>query len=192
MWTRDRSRGAVTLIVLDRPLPQQYGRSRTYSLCQNIGFLCSEHRKYWWPIFVFYISLDFCDTCSWPHSIPKQRIKTLQTHNHWLSFLCWYVSFFVAYFKCFLLFVSGDLHFSYLTVSDGTGTEDTDDEYQCRVLVGDLTQEVVASRHQLVVIADGAGEEQPYQLVYPLMTKEKKVACIEGTQCKVTCIFSGR
>ena len=74
--------GLVTLIVLDRPLPQQYGRSMTYSLCQNIGFLCSEHRKYWWPIFVFYISLDFCDACSWPHSIPKQRIKTLQTHNH--------------------------------------------------------------------------------------------------------------
>lgn len=87
----------------------------------------------------------------------------------------------------------GDLYFAYITQADHTGQLDTDAEYQCRMIVLDKPIETIASRHRLQVIARSDAETKPeFQLSYPTSIKAKKVTCIEGTQCLLSCIFVGR
>lgn len=81
----------------------------------------------------------------------------------------------------------GDLHFAYIVNEDGTKEGQ---EYNCQVGVGNSPSLVLTSIHEIKVLAS---EVRPSpRLAYPATAEQKRVECVDRSQCTLTCIYGGK
>ena len=83
----------------------------------------------------------------------------------------------------------GDLFFAHLTSEDGY-TDDRTIEYHCNAVIGNKPSQLLVGRLKLQVLTNQV-KRQPY-MAYPAFPQEKKVTCIDGEKCTLTCIYGGR